>query len=902
MAPENEPLARPRKTRRWVEEVIQTSSMDCGPASLASLLRSHGVPASYSRLRELCQTDVDGTSIDTIEVVARELGLDAEQIMVPVDSLTLPEAGCLPALVVVRQPGGGTHFVVAWSRALGVVQIMDPAVGRRWESADRFASSVYVHQQRVAADDYRAWAESPEFGAVLCARMVHLGIREAAARTLLQQALLEPGWRSPAALDAAIREAEALVRARAVGRGDRATALVRTLHARGTAADAAAGADHVRWAVRALPGSEGRELVLRGAVLIRVRGLLGPVADPADRNAQTVGSARHASLSSSVRDDEPARPRVASALLGFTFPSGPGAAAWLVVAALVLLGAGIGEGLAFRGLLDIHRVSAFAGSSGGAVAAFALFAAAMLLVEIHLERSLWRLGRGLETRVRLALLERLPRVVEGYLTSLPSSDVAERSHTLHGLRLLPPYAMAFVSSLLEAIGLGIAVVVCVPDIWPLMVALAACGAIAPLVTWPALSDRDMRVRAHAGGLARFDLDALLGLVPIRAHGGGPALRVQHQDLLVRWARAQLDRARVTVLSNAVQLVLMSGMGIVLIHHLVRHGIGAGPFLLLAYWILRLPALVQRATVFFQDFPTRRNATLRALELLNAPVHASARTEASASTGAPGIAIRAEGAGVRAGGRPILSDLSFDIPAGTHVAIVGCSGAGKTSLIGLLLGWHRLESGQVLLDGRALSGEDLGSLRASTAWVDTAVRLWNRSLLDNVRYGNPAADARGLAQALRAAELDEVTDALPRGLQTALGEGGARLSGGEGQRVRLARAWLRHSARLVLLDEALRGLEPDRRRRLTGAIRRHWPGATVLAVTHDSNEALQFDRVMVLEEGRLVEYDRPECLARSPHSRFAQMVAAEAGVRARFASWKTHVVRNGQLRSAPSEPV
>src|SRR5262249_28422239 len=151
-----------------------------------------------------------------------------------------------------------------------------------------------------------------------------------------------------------------------------------------------------------------------------------------------------------------------------------------------------------------------------------------------------------------------------------------------------------------------------------------------------------------------------------------------------------------------------------------------------------------------------------------------------------------------------------------------------------------------LDGRPLSSEDLGALRASTAWVDTAVRLWNRTLVANVRYGNPGADSRALAAALRAAELDEVTDALPKGLRATLGEAGALLSGGEGQRVRLARAWLRRAARLVLLDEALRGLEPDRRRRLTAAIRRRWPRATVLAVTHDLNEALQFDFVMVLK--------------------------------------------------------
>ncbi len=123
------------KRRFLVPEVVQTSAMDCGPASLKCLLEGFGRKASYGRLREACQTDVDGTSIDTIEEAAVQLGLDAEQIMLPVDHLLLPEARALPAIVVVRLPNGNTHFVVAWSCQAGFVQVMDPATGRRWPSS-----------------------------------------------------------------------------------------------------------------------------------------------------------------------------------------------------------------------------------------------------------------------------------------------------------------------------------------------------------------------------------------------------------------------------------------------------------------------------------------------------------------------------------------------------------------------------------------------------------------------------------------------------------------------------------------------------------------------------------------------------------------------------------------------
>src|SRR5260370_38376625 len=99
--------------RRYLApEVVQTSSMDCGPAALKCLLEGFRIRASYGRLREACQTDVDGSSIDTIEDVARKLGLDAEQVMLPLDHLLLPEPQALPAIGGVPWPHGATHF--AW--------------------------------------------------------------------------------------------------------------------------------------------------------------------------------------------------------------------------------------------------------------------------------------------------------------------------------------------------------------------------------------------------------------------------------------------------------------------------------------------------------------------------------------------------------------------------------------------------------------------------------------------------------------------------------------------------------------------------------------------------------------------------------------------------------------------
>src|ERR1700726_790073 len=112
--------------RYFAPEVVQTSNPDCGPASLKCLLEGFGLYVSYGRLREACQTGVDGTSIDTIEELANRLGLEAEQIVIPVDHIAVSEARALPAMTVVRLPTGLTHFVVAWRRHGRRLQIMDP--------------------------------------------------------------------------------------------------------------------------------------------------------------------------------------------------------------------------------------------------------------------------------------------------------------------------------------------------------------------------------------------------------------------------------------------------------------------------------------------------------------------------------------------------------------------------------------------------------------------------------------------------------------------------------------------------------------------------------------------------------------------------------------------------------
>ena len=244
----------------------------------------------------------------------------------------------------------------------------------------------------------------------------------------------------------------------------------------------------------------------------------------------------------------------------------------------------------------------------------------------------------------------------------------------------------------------------------------------------------------------------------------------------------------------------------------------------------------------------------------------------------------------------MADVTLDIAPGSQIGIVGESGAGKSTLLGLLLGWHRPAAGAIRLDGRVLTPRDLAFWRRRTAWVDPAVQLFNRPLVQNLVYGSERG-ATDIARAVEDADLRAVLERLPEGMQTLLGESGALVSGGEGQRVRLARAWLRTDVRLVLLDEPFRGLDREKRRVLLERARAHWAGATMICVTHDVADTLVFNRVLVVEGGQIVEDGDPRALALDMGSRYSAMLANEQFVRERLwasPDWRHVRVEDGQI--------
>jgi ATP-binding cassette subfamily B protein len=339
----------------------------------------------------------------------------------------------------------------------------------------------------------------------------------------------------------------------------------------------------------------------------------------------------------------------------------------------------------------------------------------------------------------------------------------------------------------------------------------------------------------------------------------------------------------------------------------RGGLGddGGGALLLAYWALNMPIIGQRIAQIAWQYPTQRNLTLRLLEPLGALEDKDADTSdlpRGLAVALPaGVAVQLDEVSVRAGGQTILEAATLAIAPGAHVAIVGASGAGKSTLVGLLLGWHRPASGQVMVDGERLEGTRLDRLRGETAWIDPGVQLWNRSLADNLDYGRIGTAGMPVGARVAEADLRSLIAHLPDGLQTPLGEGGALLSGGEGQRVRFGRALGRGAARLAILDEPFRGLERERRGTLLRRARERWRHATLICVTHDIGETAGFDRVIVIAGGRIVEDGVPSALAARPDSHYRAMLDSEAGLQQRLwadPAWRTIRLEGGKFAAGP----
>ncbi|NND69336.1 MAG: ABC transporter ATP-binding protein/permease [Halioglobus sp.] len=223
-------------------------------------------------------------------------------------------------------------------------------------------------------------------------------------------------------------------------------------------------------------------------------------------------------------------------------------------------------------------------------------------------------------------------------------------------------------------------------------------------------------------------------------------------------------------------------------------------------------------------------------------------------------------------RQILKGVSFAIEAGEKVAVVGDSGSGKSTLVKLLFRFYDPQAGRILVDGQDIRNVSQRSLRRAIGIVPQDTVLFNDSILENVRYGDPGASDDQVMEAIRLAHLDAFIANLPDGVETMVGERGLKLSGGERQRVSIARTILKRPPILVF-DEATSSLDSKSERAILAALEEISQGHTSLVIAHRLSTVVDADRIVVLQDGKIVESGAHDALLAAGGS-YAQLWAAQ----------------------------
>ena len=223
-------------------------------------------------------------------------------------------------------------------------------------------------------------------------------------------------------------------------------------------------------------------------------------------------------------------------------------------------------------------------------------------------------------------------------------------------------------------------------------------------------------------------------------------------------------------------------------------------------------------------------------------------------------------------RRILFDVSFDVPAGSKVAVVGHSGAGKSTLARLLYRFYEVGRGAIVINGSDIRALRQGSLRGAIGIVPQDTVLFNDTIFYNIQYGRPEATQAEVIGAARAAHIHEFIESLPDGYEARVGERGLKLSGGEKQRVAIARAVLKNPS-ILIFDEATSALDSETEKSIQAELTRIAQGRTTLVIAHRLSTVMDADQILVMEAGRIIERgSHRELLERS--GAYAQMWALQ----------------------------
>jgi len=387
----------------------------------------------------------------------------------------------------------------------------------------------------------------------------------------------------------------------------------------------------------------------------------------------------------------------------------------------------------------------------------------------------------------------------------------------------------------------------------------------PAVIYPiARFGRKMRHATLDGQAAMGDLTSLLeetvgGIRVVKAFGMEDYEQGRFRKLTGDFFSHQLKVFRVNALSFPI-MELLAGFGIagVLLYGGMRVASGettAGTLVSFLAAVIMLYEPVKRLSRANNDIQQGLAASERIFELLDVPIevsdHAQARELPPFSN-----AIRFEQLGLTYSGtdRAVLNDITFSVAAGEVVALVGRSGAGKTSLVNLVPRFMDVTAGRLTIDGMDVRELTQSSLRSQIALVTQEIILFNDTVLNNIAYGHATIDQAQVEAVARAANAHEFIEKLPQGYDTLIGERGVILSGGQRQRLSMARALLK-DAPILILDEATSALDTESERLVQHAIDHLMQGRTVIVIAHRLSTIRHADRIVVLDDGHIIQMGR-----------------------------------------------